>query len=661
MSLLDGLKKRFSRFNPDVDASSIDFTAYMDRTLNLTENLEILSEAYPCFRWDDTIKRIPSMTGYQALLQRDVFRTTYGMRIFKPSPSKIRPQSPVEGFDTETDKGYARVASDSTRWIEIHDIDDVFNFLLDAGRSEHINLFFNLKFDFECLFKWKHSLLRELLKGDDEGRKIAHYDDYEIKYVKGKCFTIHDWKKKLFYNYYDVSQFFNSSLEYAVAKYLGKKCHDLKGERHRLFELHPMGSIGEYCQDDATKTKELGEFILGKFAKMHLFPNKLYSCGYVAQCFTLNNANIPHFNEIPRVVQEYYWRSYRGGWFDTFQRGMFRCDSFDLKSAYPWALSQIPDPCGTWKRGYDPDAIAGVYLCELSGKRDGCPIAIRTKLKSIYPLFDRPAKVYLTLGEISALEDFYDILILDGYYLDKTSDVRPYEPLVRRLFALKEASKDDIGLYDTIKKVINSLYGKTAQVTMTDGIPHAGRLFNPYFASECTSRCRIRIHEAIKDQLDKVVSVMTDGVLIEPGSSLKEDKKLGGFEKKFSCTDTVIVETGVYEPLGQGIKTRGFTRKKILFDDKGHPYTNKDDVISLFDLLNTRDSKIKVYQFRPRHFSECLIQRGLGAERIGVFEAVERELDLNAGLKRLWFEKVRGVDLLEKQFQSHPVPSSLFM
>jgi hypothetical protein len=599
-------------------------------------------------------------------LNRDKFRTTWGLRIFPSAKKyKIRPVLPVEGFDTETKRGYARILADSKEWIEVNNIHDVLEFLTRKHLRERCNVFFNMRFDFEVLMKHNKKLLQDLCIN----LKHGEYEDYIINYVPSKSFSIRHGNHSTIF--YDISQFYNSTLEYATAKYLGQPCHELKGDRARLFDLHPIGKIGKYCQDDADKARQLGEFMLSTFSRMGVMPRKLYSCGYVSQLYTVNHANIPNFSSIPRIVQEMYWRSYRGGWFDTYKRGTFKATSYDLKSAYPWALSQIPDPTGgEWKHWTERKDLlefpAGVFKCAIRGMKDGNPCAISSNLRNIYPVFDKYTLMYLTLGELIHLKDFYNIRILDGFYLDGDNGVRPYESLVRDLFAIKEGASEDIGLYDTVKKIINSLYGKTAQINRGK-IPTAGRLFNPYFASECTARCRIRIHESIKDQLDKVISVMTDGMLLREGVKINTGNKLGDFEEKFRNKNTVIVETGVYEPEGLNIKTRGFTRKKIRFDEKGNPYVavnkeGKPETVSLFDLLNTKATKIKVYHFRPRHFQECIVQnKKVGFERIGVFEAVERELNLNADIKRLWPCRVRGKDLLDNEYDSQPVPASVFM
>jgi hypothetical protein len=594
----------------------------------------------------------------EAILKRDPFRTLKGMSFHYPTGKyRVRSSLPVEGFDTETQNGYAKILSDSNSWIEVHGIEDVLEFLTRKHLRDRCNVFFNMRFDFEVMMK--HS--RELLEMLAENPKKVEFEDYTIDYIKSKTFGIK--KDKHVVRYYDISQFYNSSLEYASQKYLGQSCHELKGDRAHLFDLHPVEKIGEYCQDDANKARQLGEYIIEKFKEIGVVPRRLYSCGYVAQLYTVNHADIPSFFDIPAKVQSMYWKSYRGGWFDTYKRGIIKLSSYDLKSAYPWALSQIPDPLGgkwhVWKEGLNISQYpVGVFKCAIRGEMDGNPCSVSLGGKSIYPRFDKYLLVYLTLSELLQLKDVYHIRILDGYYLDTDNGIRPYEPLVRRLFDIKEGSKGDVGLYDTVKKIINSLYGKTAQVNR-DGKATAGRLFNPYFASECTSRCRVRIHEAIKDQLDKVVSIMTDGIFMEGGHRLKEGKLLGDFEEKFSNTNTLVIETGVYEPESHGVKTRGFTRKQIRYDETGTPFVNKNDFISLFDLLNTRSSRIKVYQFRPRHFQECFVQGCL--DRVGVFEAVEKELDLNADLKRIWECNVRGKDLLENEYGSCAVPGSLFI
>jgi len=577
-------------------------------------------------------------------------------RLLLPKPGnryKVSNVLECEGFDTETKNGYAKIISDSNRYIIVDDINDVLQFLTRNELRDKIKVFFNLKFDVEVMLKWCREILEQLMEFG-----YAEYDGYKIKNIPGKCFVISREHKS--YQYYDIAQFFNCSLKTATRKYLGGEVmENMKVDRGNLFNKYSLEKIGEYCKDDATKTKQLAQFFVDKMRTLGIYTAKLYSCGYLSQWYTINYGHIPPVAGVPMKVLSMYWKAYRGGWFDVHKRGTIKCSNYDLKSAYPWALSQIPDPTyGKWEHKFDPDADAGImWVKMLPGNFLLNPIAFFSMV-NVYPVIDTPCYTYLTLGEYKTLREFMDIKVLDACSFTALENNKPpYLELVNKLFQLKESYKNDIGLYETVKRIINSLYGKTAQSgksgQQVKGRFRAGRLFNPYFAAECTALCRMKIFNDCVDKVDKIVSIMTDGVLLETPARLSESKGLGGWEKKFENENTIVVQTGVYQTEKGEIRTRGFSVKMPVEEDGVLHF----EAMDLHRILDSPKTVIPVWHFRPRHYRECLIQNAFN--KVGVFESVMKELDLNGDLKRIWKEPVKQArDLLDKQFDSTPVPVS---
>ena len=269
----------------------------------------------------------------------------------------------VEGFDTETEKGYARIAANSQAWTEIAGIDDVFSCLLNKRHRDTINVLWNLSFDVECLFKWSKDILTQFAQSGE-----ATYDDYELHYIKGKCLSIRD-KAKHTYRFFDIAQFYLSSLAKATVEYLHEEPHEFKSSRATLFQDHPLPAIGNYCAQDARQTRDLGTLLMHTIQKIGLSSNRPYSCGYLAQDFSLRNADVPTMKGIPRPVLRMYWQAYRGGWFDTYQRGYGKITSYDISSAYPWALTQLPNvQHGKWVRGVHDKSNLGVAAVTLNAK-----------------------------------------------------------------------------------------------------------------------------------------------------------------------------------------------------------------------------------------------------------------------------------------------------
>jgi len=219
----------------------------------------------------------------------------------------------VEGLDTETKNGYARVGADSRGSFELNDIDDVFMFLTNRRHSGKTNLFYNLRFDFMAVFKHEIDIFSQLMDGE-----TARYGKYVIELIPGKMLTIRNLDGKRTYNFYDLAQFFNIPLADASRKYLGREPHKLKCKRQNLFDSYNLREIGEYCRDDAEITKELGEWFFEKLAKLGMYPKKMISPGYLSARYCLRKGNLPVFDNLPYDMQRAYWQGYRGGWFDCY-------------------------------------------------------------------------------------------------------------------------------------------------------------------------------------------------------------------------------------------------------------------------------------------------------------------------------------------------------
>ena len=79
-----------------------------------------------------------------------------------------------------------------------------------------------------------------------------------------------------------------------------------------------------------------------------------------------HGVKIPFFKELPYDLQEFAWNSYFGGRFEIIQRGFIgKAWIYDINSAYPYALSKIPDITkGNWVYGMqeiDDKALLGFF------------------------------------------------------------------------------------------------------------------------------------------------------------------------------------------------------------------------------------------------------------------------------------------------------------
>ena len=87
---------------------------------------------------------------------------------------------------------------------------------------------------------------------------------------------------------------------------------------------------------------------------------------YLAEKVLINNKiDIPKFDSIPYEIQEMAYRSYYGGRFEILKRGFVgKAYLYDINSAYPYAITQIPDLSkGKWikRKTIHKDAKLGFF------------------------------------------------------------------------------------------------------------------------------------------------------------------------------------------------------------------------------------------------------------------------------------------------------------
>lgn len=246
---------------------------------------------------------------------------------YKAYDKAYKPVKPfeIEGWDTETDKGLARVISTSVESKEITTPQEMLSFIFQRKHERTLNLFYNLGFDSEVILKWFPDLLVEIKNNGCEGS----WDGIHAKIIPKKFFSLS--KNHHTISFFDVAQYFNMTLENASEKYLGEKVSPLKQHREELFTKFDIEEIKTYCMDDAHKTKELGKCFIKTLNNLGIYTKRIYSAGYISQIYAINNTFIPNFLSVPFRVQEFYYAAYRGGWFDTYMRGTIKCVNYDLK------------------------------------------------------------------------------------------------------------------------------------------------------------------------------------------------------------------------------------------------------------------------------------------------------------------------------------------
>ena len=176
--------------------------------------------------------------------------------------------------------------------------------------------------------------------------------------------------------FFDIAQFYHANLENTYEANIGEMPDEHKNFKKKRaqfskdFYAHNRRAVINYCVNDCRLTLELyNRFIKMFYGVTGFYPNKWLSSGYLAEKYLISQrVKIPFFKDILYEIQDLAYRSYYGGRFEITKRGfMGKAAQIDINSAYPYAMSLIPDlEDGEWVQGtsINPKAEVGFFKIE---------------------------------------------------------------------------------------------------------------------------------------------------------------------------------------------------------------------------------------------------------------------------------------------------------
>ncbi len=426
---------------------------------------------------------------------------------------------------------------------------------------------FNLKYDEgSILHQFPVDILQELRQ---KGR--IEYNGYSVRSIPKKELVITNKQHKQSIAFYDIAQFYGTSLDKASLYYLGKEKKDIPTKTFtREYVKKNWQKLKEYCLYDAKLTKELADYFIDMLiTDFDIYPQKLYSTGYIAGLHFARTCDFIGVKRYYRYYPEcldYAYQSYAGGKFETYQRGFGTFYQYDINSAYPFEISQLKDirMARVFKSDkYEPKATYGFIKCKLILSNDYSPTPLKIDGVNRYPI-----------GSFSKIitKETYDyyiargdrVKIIDAWWIECQTIEYPYKKEVKRLFELKKKyKKTDALRYMLVKILLNSFYGKFIQVTEKwredKKIFEVGWLFNPIYASIITANTRIKVCQASETYDKYTVAVATDSIITSidlRNDGLNISDKLGAWSFENSGYG-VVVGSGVYQ-IGDKTHFRGY-------------------------------------------------------------------------------------------------------
>jgi hypothetical protein len=471
----------------------------------------------------------------------------------------------------------------------------------------------------------------------------TEYDGFKYKTFGNKMLSISKHKNAV--TFYDMANFFKTSLNKASQTFLGESKLDID-----TYDFTPeyiadnYDKIVDYCIQDAKLVQRLSEALIKEFENFGVYPRKLYSTAYVSYQYFRNNCNYPtvwrFWKWYPQLLQ-YALMSYNGGKFEVTEKGVDYYYEYDINSAYPAIIANLLDITNAHilhSKNYINHAHYGFIRCEFSVPPDTFnPVAHKRKMLNIYPC--GTIQKVITKSEYDYFKSIgVKLKILDGWWIVCKEEKYPFRDEIIKLTNIKTQYKREGKKlqYHIIKIFLNSLYGKFVQLTKKGNKYEATTCWNPIYGSIITSEVRLQVTKMQQEYSD-IVAVHTDSVISTTPLPIECSSKLGDFDFELEGKG-VILGSGIYQ-IGDKTKFRGFNTK-----------TN------LFELIDTDKNKYKTKVKRPLTWREVIFH-GWTKEDINFFKTINREIAVDFDTKRIWLEDWETFkDVSKRKVLSVPYP-----
>lgn len=493
---------------------------------------------------------------------------------------------------------------------------------------------YNMKYDSGALL---YFLPRSTMYALWEENEVI-YQNYKYQYIPHKLLRIVKGRDRV--NFWDISQFYKSSLDKASQTYLNERKIDIRTKKFsKKFVHYFRGYIRKYCKRDAWLTEKLGEYLVNKLKSFNIITPSLYSCASISFQYFRTNTDIVTiwrlFKHHPNFVKM-ACDSYEGGKFEVTHRGAFTGYEYDITSAYPYEIANLVDISKAkvkFSSTYEKEAVYGFIRCRIDNRsRTHIPCGIMTKNVRVYPA----GVFYLTVTKQEyeyMIESGVKVKIVYGAWLFVNRKRYPYRHIIDTLFEIKKKSKNDRLVYNFSKIIMNSFYGKTVQVIkMPDGRQVAGMGWNPVYGSVITANTRIKVTKIQNLLGNRCFAVHTDSVMTDiPLPDYLVKGGLGEFEY-VDKGKSILIACGMYQ-LNKANAFKGFKPR------------NGDTWQSILE--NNRKKKIIPYPVLHVESWVEAMAKNHDKLRINVFADEIKQIDLNCDSKRIWKRPVTGGDLLD--------------
>lgn len=383
----------------------------------------------------------------------------------------------------------------------------------------------------------------------------AAWKDWRIRFIPDKMLQIKRLGDVKSFTLYDLRPFFTSrdsdtsgTLAAVAARFLDIGKIEIEASWYPkmdvFFDKFPSEAWA-YLRRDAELVLKLGKKIRSELATAGVVVNWISPAASSAAALKKAYKSYPARSD---TDNEYDHQSFYGGRFEVSKIGKLdRCYDYDIRSAYPYEMRRLVTLRDAHKRrikeggdiyAYSDPNVYGVYRvymrippADIFG-----PLARRTASGGV----EYPVGNFSTWCGADGLRLLrrrgFEHTVLEGVeYMTKYIDIYPFSEVLDRMYELRNVPN----LKHVSKLVSNSAYGKLAQQTERwEEVSAAyatrtalsrslrktaqyGEFTHFLYAAAITERVRIRVYEVAMCRPEDVVSISTDGFLIE-GEALDE-------------------------------------------------------------------------------------------------------------------------------------------
>lgn len=549
------------------------------------------------------------------------------------------------GLDSETQDGRAVLLTTPTTYAVVSSWRECMGFLF--AQESHDFILYNMNYDARALCAYlPKTVLRKLRRS---GR--ADWRDYRIAWKGKKSFCI--TRKKTTVHMWDLYPFFDTSLEKAARQYLGAGKDDIPQEWYtemaaRLADPRTRDTVIRYGMRDAGLTQQLWEIVEKQCLELGITPHRAASPATLAK-----RAFAEPFRRLAACTlgNRTFQHSFFGGRTEIYWRGA--CGHvylYDIHSAYPSVLARLPDPSACVLVRWDgraslagDDVAYGAYKVALHVPIDD-PIPPCAFRPASGPLVF-PAGVFATWVDTTTLrllrEYDYRHKVLYALEWKYQHERVPLFPDITRWYDIR---RENPALKLAAKKVLNSLYGKTAERVRIRGA-HGGKYVMPgdtyedgrYWrnrrvasrhtcfavAAAVTAGCREIVVRAMRQAPQEIVACHTDGIVSRVPLNLDFGPAMGQWGLDGEATASWVVGCGVgtYDIDG-AVKDRLRGIPSRSFGEAG-----------LREIFSRTTPRVGITVQHARTLHEA---RRSHYDYLNLMEQIPREIDVNMDVKRAW-------------------------